>query len=96
MLLSQLKMTKVNYLSYVALAKACLPTMVAAGTPCQIVNVSSAAGKFGVALRTSYCRVKHALMGFFDALRIEESGHFQSQLHLCTVCPGSISTDVSD
>ena len=37
----------------------------------QVVVVSSLAGLTGVPMRTGYAASKHALMGFFDSLRIE-------------------------
>ena len=35
-------------------------------------------------LRTSYCASKFALLGFFDALRMEELAH---RIHVTNVCP---------
>jgi NAD(P)-dependent dehydrogenase (short-subunit alcohol dehydrogenase family) len=37
----------------------------------RVVSVSSVAGKTGVPARTGYSASKHALVGFFDSLRIE-------------------------
>lgn len=40
----------------------------------RIVAVSSMAGKSGVPTRTGYAASKHAMVGFFDSLRIELAG----------------------
>merc|ERR1719296_281385 len=59
-----------------------------------IVNISSLAGKFGSPLRTLYCGAKHAVMGWFDALRIEEAS-FNTGISVTNICPGSVKTDVA-
>ncbi len=53
---------------------------------------SSVAGKVGVKWRTGYCAAKHAVMGFFDALRAEVAEH---GIQVSTITPGFIKTDVS-
>jgi len=87
-------MMKVNFLSYVALAKAVAPSM-RARKGGHIINVSSIAGKVGVPLRTMYCAAKHAVIGWFDAFRAEEAGFFRSGIAVTNVCPGSVKTDVA-
>lgn len=57
-----------------------------------IVVISSLAGKFSTPLRSGYAAAKHALHGFFDALRIEER---DQKVCITMVCPGYIRTDVS-
>jgi short-subunit dehydrogenase len=57
-----------------------------------IAVTSSVAGKVGVKLRTGYCAAKHAVMGFFDALRAEVAQH---GIDVSTITPGFIKTDVS-
>ena len=56
------------------------------------VVTSSVAGKIGTKLRSGYCASKHALHGFFDALRAEV--HDQG-LRVTLVCPGYIQTPIS-
>jgi len=90
---TDVKMMRVNFLSYVALTKSLIPFM------CErkqghIVNISSVAGKCGAPLRTLYCGAKHAIMGWFDAFRVEEAA-FRSGIKVTNVCPGSIKTDVA-
>ena len=62
------KIMAVNYLGTVALTKAILPFMLKQQFG-QIVVISSVLGKFSVPGRSAYCASKHALHGYFDALR---------------------------
>lgn len=55
----------------------------------QIVIISSLAGKFGVPLRSSYSAAKHALHGFFEALKLELS----DELHVQFFVLGGVKTD---
>jgi len=63
---------KVNYLGCVYLTYFALPDLKKSRG--QIVVVGSLAGLTGVPTRTGYSASKHALMGFFDSLRIELAG----------------------
>ncbi len=81
----------VNYFGTIALTKALLPSMLERGQG-HIVAVSSVAGKVGPPFRTAYAASKHALHGFFDALRAEVH---DAGLHVTIVCPGFIRTDIS-
>jgi short-subunit dehydrogenase len=56
------------------------------------VAISSLSGKFGVPLRTAYSASKHALHGFFDALRAEV---FEHNIKVTLICPGFIKTNIS-
>ena len=80
-----------NYFGPVALTKAVLPSMVGRRSG-HIVAVSSLLGKFGVAYRTAYAGSKHALVGFFDALRMEVH---DARVQVTVVCPGFIRTNAS-
>jgi short-subunit dehydrogenase len=57
-----------------------------------VAITSSVAGKIGVAWRTGYCASKHAVMGFFDALRAETARH---GIRVTTITPGYINTNIS-
>ncbi len=81
----------VDVIGQIALTKAVLPIMVAQGSG-HIAVTSSVAGKVGVKWRTGYCAAKHAVMGFFDALRAEVGVH---GIQVSTITPGFIKTDVS-
>jgi short-subunit dehydrogenase len=57
-----------------------------------IATVSSVAGKIGVPARTGYCAAKHALQGFFDALRAENAA---LGLKVTLITPGFIRTNIA-
>ncbi|TYA59133.1 SDR family oxidoreductase [Formosa maritima] len=85
------KLMEIDYLGTIALSKALLPHFVANQTGHYVV-VSSIMGKFSSPLRSAYCGAKHALHGFFDALRLE---HDKDQLKVTMICPGFVNTDVA-
>jgi short-subunit dehydrogenase len=58
----------------------------------QFVVVTSLMGVFSSPLRSGYCGAKHALHGFFEALRAE---HYEDGIGITMVCPGFIATDIS-
>ena len=82
---------EVDVLGQIALTKQVLPVMVAQGSG-HLVATASVAGKVGVPQRTGYCAAKHAVMGFFDALR-SEVAHLG--IRVSTVVPGFIRTNVA-
>jgi NADP-dependent 3-hydroxy acid dehydrogenase YdfG len=84
-------MLEVNVLGQIALTKQVLPVMVEQGSG-HLVVTSSVAGKVGAPLRTGYCAAKHAVMGFFDALRTEVA---YLGIRVSTVVPGFIRTNIS-
>jgi short-subunit dehydrogenase len=64
---------ELDYFAVVALTKLVLPHMLERKSG-YLVATSSVAGKYGVPMRTAYSAAKHALHGFFDALRAELAG----------------------
>ncbi|MCH9633104.1 MAG: putative oxidoreductase SadH [Chlamydiae bacterium] len=64
------KIMETNFFGPVRLTKYILPTLLKSSDP-KIIVISSLAGKFGVPLRSTYCAAKHALHGFFDAMKME-------------------------
>jgi short-subunit dehydrogenase len=84
-------MLEVNVLGQIALTKQVLPAMVEQGSG-HLVVTASVAGKVGAPLRTGYCAAKHAVMGFFDALRTEVA---YLGIRVSTVVPGFIRTNIS-
>lgn len=54
--------------------------------------ISSISGKLGSPMRAGYCASKHALHGFFDALRSE---FYQNNIKVTMICPGYIQTEIS-
>jgi len=82
---------EVDVLGQIALTKAVLPHMLERRQG-HIAVTASVAGKIGVGLRTGYCAAKHAVMGFFDALRaeVEDQG-----IKVSTIVPGFIRTNIA-
>jgi len=60
---------RLNYLGAAWLTRRALPALIAARG--RIVAVSSLTGLVGVPTRTGYAASKHAMIGFFDSLRVE-------------------------
>jgi short-subunit dehydrogenase len=85
------KLMDVDVMGQIALTKAVLPHMLERGDG-HLAVTSSVAGKVGAPMRTGYCAAKHAVMGFFDALRAEVEGQGVS---VSTITPGFIRTDIS-
>ncbi|MEM8799737.1 MAG: SDR family NAD(P)-dependent oxidoreductase [Pseudomonadota bacterium] len=85
------QLMEIDVFAPIALTKAVLPKMVEAGSG-HIAVVSSVAGKFGAPKRTGYCAAKHALQGFFDALRSEVT-HLGLGVSLIT--PGFVNTAIA-
>ena len=85
------KIMEIDYLGTVALSKAILPHFITNASGHYVV-VSSLMGKFSSPLRSSYCGAKHALHGFFDALRLE---HEKDNVKVTMVCPGFVNTNVA-
>ncbi|MCL4156731.1 UNVERIFIED_CONTAM: hypothetical protein GTU68_064824 [Idotea baltica] len=49
-------------------------------------------GKFSSSYRSAYCGAKHALHGFFDAMRLE---HEKDNVKVTLICPGFVNTNVA-
>ncbi|MEM9821903.1 MAG: SDR family oxidoreductase [Bacteroidota bacterium] len=85
------RLIDIDYLGTVALSKAILPTFIEQQNG-QYGVVTSLMGLFASPLRSGYCGAKHALHGFFDALRME---HEDDNVRVTMICPGFIHTNVS-
>lgn len=85
------KLFEVDVLGQIALTKTVLPVMLEQGSG-HIAVTSSVAGKVGAPYRTGYCAAKHAVMGFFDALRAEVA---KKGIRVTTITPGYIRTAIS-
>jgi short-subunit dehydrogenase len=85
------RVMEIDYFGTVALTKALLPHFVERKKG-QFVVVTSLMGLFSSPLRSGYCGAKHALHGFFEALRAE---HHDDNIHITMVCPGFIHTSIS-
>ncbi len=80
---------RVNYLAGVWLTHHALPALTRSGG--LIVAIASLAGLTGVPTRTGYCASKHAVIGFFDALRAELHG---SGVGVTIVCPDFVVSQI--
>lgn len=86
------KLFEVDVFGQIALTKTVLPIMLEQGSGHMAVT-ASVAGKLGAPKRTGYCAAKHAMMGFFDALRTEVA---RQGIRVTTVTPGYIRTAISE
>lgn len=85
------KLMEVNFLGPVALTKALLPAMIAQGGGSFVV-ISSVLGLMSVKRRAAYCASKHALHGYFNALRAELH---EQNIRVLLACPGHIDSEFS-
>lgn len=83
------KIMRVNYLGSVYCTYFALPYL--KQTRGRIVGISSLTGKAGVPTRSGYAASKHAMVGFFDSLRIELGG---TGVTITMVYPGFVATGV--
>jgi short-subunit dehydrogenase len=82
---------EINFMNVVALTKVVLPSMVQRQSGYFVVT-SSVAGLVATPMRSAYCASKHALHGYFDALRAEL---WPQNIGVSIICPGYIKTDIS-
>ena len=84
-------MMEVNYFGTLAFTRALLPHMVAAEGG-HFAVVTSVMGLFSAPMRSGYAGAKHALHGWFEALRAE---HHDDGIRVTMVSPGFVHTDIS-
>lgn len=82
---------EVNYFGSIALSKGILKSQVKQRSGHHVV-ISSAVGIISSPLRSAYSASKHALHGFYDALRAE---HHRDNIKVSVICPGYIRTNIS-
>ena len=85
------RLMEINYFGTIALSKALLPGQIKNRSGHHVV-VTSAVGIISTPFRSSYAASKHALHGFYDALRAECHEH---NIKVTIVCPGFIRTNIS-
>lgn len=85
------RIMEVNYFGVVALTKALLPSMIARQDG-HFVVVSSVVGYVATPQRSAYAASKHALHGFFEALRAEERAR---GIAVTMIVPGYVATDIT-
>ena len=83
------KIFEINVMGTIALTKAVLPFMLAKKTG-QIVVINSVMGKISTKYRSAYAASKHALIGYFDCLRLE----LDNQIKITTILPGFVNTNI--
>ncbi len=83
------KTLDINITGQFLCAKRAVPPIKAAGGGA-IVNLSSAAGRFGFPLRSPYAASKWAVVGFTKSLAIELG---PSKIRVNAICPGAVAGD---
>ena len=81
----------VNFFGNTLLTREVLPHMLNRRSG-NIVVISSVAGKVSTPLRSGYSASKHALHGWYDALRAEVASN---GVRINMICPGYIKTNIS-
>ena len=85
------RLVDIDYLGTVALSLAVLPVFIEQQSG-HFAAVTSLMGKFASPMRSGYCGAKHAVHGFFDAIRME---HEDDNINVTLICPGFIKTNIS-
>jgi len=85
------RLMEIDFFAPLRLTQLVLPRMVERGSG-HLVAISSVAGKVGSPLRTGYCAAKHAVVGYFDALRAEIDRY---GVKVTLVTPGFVRTAIA-
>lgn len=85
------KIMEINFFSAVILSKSVVPAMIKNGGGV-IAVTSSITGKFGFPLRSTYAASKHAVLGFFETLRLENK---PNNIQVTIAVPGRVQTNIS-
>ncbi len=85
------RMMEVNYFGTLAFTRALLPHMIAAEGG-HFAVVTSLMGLFSAPMRSGYAGAKHAMHGWFEALRAEHHG---DGIRVTMVSPGFVRTAIS-
>ncbi|MBT3241740.1 MAG: SDR family oxidoreductase [Bacteroidetes bacterium] len=85
------RIMNINYFGSIALSKAVLPYMIKQNSG-HLIITSSVSGRFSTPMRSAYAASKHALHGFYNALRAEV---YNNNIGVTILCPGYIRTDIS-
>jgi NAD(P)-dependent dehydrogenase (short-subunit alcohol dehydrogenase family) len=83
------RLMRLNYLGSVYPTFYALPYLERARG--RVVAVSSMAGLIGVPTRTGYAAAKHAVIGFFESLRVEVAG---AGVSVTIVCPDFVVSEI--
>jgi len=85
------KVMEVNYFGTIAMTQIVLPNMLK-NKQGMVVTIASVAGKVGGKGMSGYSGSKHAIIGYMDCLRAEESNN---GIQVLTICPGFVQTNIS-
>jgi NAD(P)-dependent dehydrogenase (short-subunit alcohol dehydrogenase family) len=87
------RMIDVNLVGPISVLESFVPGMIAAGRGGHVVNVSSAAGLFGLPWHAAYSASKFGLRGVSEVLRFDLRRH---GIGVSLVCPGGVRTPLVD
>ncbi len=87
------RMIDVNLMGPIHVLECFVPAMIAAGRGGHIVNVSSAAGLFGLPWHAAYSASKFGVRGISEVLRFDLRRH---GIGVSLVCPGGVRTPLVD
>jgi NAD(P)-dependent dehydrogenase (short-subunit alcohol dehydrogenase family) len=87
------KMIDVNLIGPISVLECFVPPMIEAGRGGHVVNVSSAAGLFGLPWHAAYSASKFGLRGVSEVLRFDLRRH---GIGVSLVCPGGVRTPLVD
>lgn len=85
------RLMEVNFFGGIALTRYLLSHFISRRQGHYVV-ISSVTGKYGTPFRSGYAASKHALHGFYDALRAE---YWKDHVRVTMVCPGIVRTPIS-
>jgi NAD(P)-dependent dehydrogenase (short-subunit alcohol dehydrogenase family) len=83
------KAVEVDLMGPIHVIESFVPRMIRAGKGGHLVNVSSAAGLFGLPAHAAYSAAKFGLRGISEVLRFDLEPH---GIHVSLVCPGAVDT----
>jgi NAD(P)-dependent dehydrogenase (short-subunit alcohol dehydrogenase family) len=83
------RVVDVNLMGPIHVVECFVPAMIAAGRGGHLVNVSSAAGLFGLPWHAPYSATKFGLRGVSEVLRFDLRRH---DIGVSLVCPGAVDT----
>jgi NAD(P)-dependent dehydrogenase (short-subunit alcohol dehydrogenase family) len=83
------KAVEVDLMGPIHVIESFVPAMIRAGRGGHLVNVSSAAGLFGLPAHAAYSAAKFGLRGVSEVLRFDLEPH---GIHVSLVCPGAVNT----
>ncbi len=86
-------MVDVNLMGPISVLECFVPPMIEAGRGGHVVNVSSAAGLFGLPWHAAYSASKFGLRGVSEVLRFDLRRH---GIGVSLVCPGAVRTPLVD